>query len=79
MRPLGLFTTVIAITITPAAYEAIRATLPHGAPRSIGPDGQMRIWLDRRIVDRLRALRGPGESYSDVIIRLVGEEGDSGE
>ena len=50
---------MIAITITPAAYEAIRATLPDGAPRSIGPDGQMRIWLDRRIVDRLRALRGP--------------------
>ena len=24
-----------------------------------------------RFLDRLRALRGPGESYSDVILRLV--------
>jgi hypothetical protein len=23
------------------------------------------------VVDRLRAMRGPGESYSDVMIRLV--------
>jgi hypothetical protein len=27
--------------------------------------------LEPRFVDRLRALRGPGESYSDVILRLV--------
>ena len=25
------------------------------------------IWLDRAVVDRLRSLRGPGESYSSVI------------
>jgi hypothetical protein len=42
--------------------EAIRATLPNGAPQSIGPDGKIRIWLDRAVVDRLWALRGPGES-----------------
>jgi predicted CopG family antitoxin len=29
------------------------------------------IWLPPRVVDRLRALRGRGESYSDVILRLV--------
>jgi hypothetical protein len=28
------------------------------------------IWLDRAVVDRLRS-RGPGESYSDAILRLV--------
>jgi hypothetical protein len=27
--------------------------------------------LDRAMVDRLRAMRGPGESYSDVILRLT--------
>jgi predicted CopG family antitoxin len=25
------------------------------------------------VVNRLRAMRGPGESYSDVILRLVAE------
>ena len=29
------------------------------------------IWLESRVLDRLRAMRGPGESYSDVILRLV--------
>jgi hypothetical protein len=27
--------------------------------------------LESAVVDRLAALRGPGESYSDVILRLV--------
>ena len=35
--------------------------------------GQRLIWLDRAVVDRLRAMRGPGESYSDVILRLAKE------
>ena len=51
----------LAITITQAAFEAIRATLPDGTPRSVGPDGQMRIWLDNDQVDALRALRRTGE------------------
>jgi hypothetical protein len=69
---------MISISITPEAFEAIRATLPHSdAPPSKGPDGLIRIWLDRKVVDRLRAFRGHGESYSDVIIRLA-EEGSGG-
>jgi hypothetical protein len=40
-----------------------------------GPDGLIRIWLDRKFVDRLGHMRGPGESYSDVILRLVQTEG----
>jgi predicted CopG family antitoxin len=31
----------------------------------------IRIWFDRAVVDRLGQMRGPGESYSDVIIRLA--------
>ena len=27
------------------------------------------------MVNRLRAMRGPGESYSDVILRLVADAG----
>jgi hypothetical protein len=33
--------------------------------------GERPIWLDVRVVDRLSPLRGPGESYRDVILRLA--------
>jgi hypothetical protein len=64
---------MISIAITPEAYEAIKATTPRmdGPAASKRPNGQVQIWLDHAIVDRLRALRGPGESYSDVIVRLA--------
>jgi hypothetical protein len=70
------FRGMIAIAITAEAYEAIKATLPAAAARSVGPDGEMRIWLDHDVVDGLRALRRPGESYSGVILRLA--KGDGG-
>ena len=62
-----------AISITLKALEAIKATLSeldNPAP-SPGPDGLVRVLLDRVTVDRLARLRGPGESYSDVILRLA--------
>jgi hypothetical protein len=63
---------MISISITPEAFEAIRATLPHtDAPPSKDPDGMIKIWLERKFVDRLAAMRGPGECYSDVILRLA--------
>jgi hypothetical protein len=37
--------------------------------------GEKLIWLDRAAVDRLRAMRGPGESYSGVILELIDIEG----
>jgi hypothetical protein len=33
------------------------------------------IWLEERWVNKLAALRGPGESYSDVIRRLAAAGG----
>jgi hypothetical protein len=39
----------------------------------INERGERLIWLDPTVVNRLRALRGPGESYSDVILRLAAE------
>jgi len=33
--------------------------------------GEHQIWLELPVVDWLKALRGPGESYSDVILRLA--------
>jgi hypothetical protein len=72
---IGPFTAMVSITITPAAHQAIKASLlgtADATPRP-GPDGLIRIWLDRKFVDRLDQMRGPGESYSDVILRLAGE------
>ena len=37
--------------------------------------GERLIWLDHAVVSRLRAMRGRGESYSDVIVRLVADAG----
>ena len=79
---IGWRRSMIAISNTAKAYAAIKATLPEGADSwPIQPDGLggVRIWLEHKFVDRLRALRSPGESYSDVIIRLAEEEDDSEE
>jgi hypothetical protein len=37
--------------------------------------GERYVWLPPNVVDRLRAMRGQGESYSDVILRITGTEG----
>jgi hypothetical protein len=59
---------MIGITITGEAYAAIAATLPaeRDVEREIAPGrDEYRVWLPRTVVDRLAALRGAGESYSD--------------
>jgi hypothetical protein len=65
---------VIRIAITQAAYEAISATLPLGSV-TVEPyydaKGERVIWLDEVWVDRLAAMRGPSEIYSDVILRIA--------
>ena len=58
------------IAITPAAFEAIAATLLLGSvgyENPVNEKGECLVWLAPEVVDRLRAMRGPGESYSDVI------------
>jgi hypothetical protein len=70
---------MIRIAITRAAFEAIARTLPLGSvgyENQINEQGERLIWLDHAVVARLRAMRGPGESYSDVIFRLVADAGD---
>jgi hypothetical protein len=67
------FIHMIAITITPEAYEVILLGTAE-APSPSGQDGLIRVWLDCKFVDRLGQVRSPGESYSDVILRLA-EEG----
>ena len=64
---------VVRIAISQAAFEAICATLPLGSvgyENETNEKGERYVWLDQGVVNRLRAMRGPGESYSDVIIRL---------
>ncbi len=69
---------MVRIAITQAAYDAICATLPLGSV-AVEPyyneRGERVIWLEAAMVDRLGAMRRPGESYSDVILRIAGQEG----
>ena len=64
---------MICIAITVAAFEAV-ATLPLG---SVGYEaqrsdtGKIFVWLERRALDSLDALRQPGEGYSEIILRLA--------
>jgi hypothetical protein len=67
---------MIRIAITQAAFEAIAATLPFGSmsfENKTNERGEKLIWLDHAVVARLRAMRGLGESYSDVTLRLAKE------
>jgi hypothetical protein len=68
---------MIRIAITAAAYEAIKATLPLGtvgyeAKRT--DQGEVLLWLERRALDRLDALRQPGDGYSEIILRMAAME-----
>jgi hypothetical protein len=65
---------MVKITITPEAFAALAATLPIGSVAvepERAPDGGVGIWLDHATVAKLRAIRGPGDSYSDAIIALA--------
>jgi hypothetical protein len=66
---------MVRIAISQAAFDAIAKTLPVGSvgyENKVNEKGERLIWLDPSVVDRLRAMRGPGETYSDVILRLSG-------
>jgi hypothetical protein len=63
---------MIRIAITAEAFEAVSVLLPGnvGYEREPTEDGERLIWLEPHVVAKLRYLRGPGESYSDVILKL---------
>ena len=68
---------MIQIAISQAAFDAIAATMLFGSVNyeaHTNAKGERLIWLDVRVADRLAAQRGPGESYSEVIIRLAAGE-----
>ena len=65
---------MMRLSITAAAFDAVARTLPLGSvgfERETDEKGERWIWLERAVVDRLRAMRRPEESLSDVILRLV--------
>ena len=67
---------MIRIAITQAAFDAIARTMPFGSVNfeaGVDANGERYIWLPRAVVDRLRSLRGAGESFSDVILRLAAD------
>jgi hypothetical protein len=60
------------------AFDAIAAALPLGSvayEAETNAKGERLIWLERVWADKLGAMRGPGESYSDVIVRIAKSEG----
>lgn len=65
---------MIRISITAAAFEAIASTLPLGSV-AVEPytneRGERTVWLEEVWVNRLGAVRRPGESYNDAILRLA--------
>jgi hypothetical protein len=68
---------MIRIAIGAEAFEAIARTLPLGSTgyeNQTDEHGQRTVWLDRSVVDRLRAMRGAGESFSDVILRIASQK-----
>ena len=65
---------MIRISITQAAYGAIAATRPVGTvgyEAQVNEKGERLIWLEERWLDKLKAMRGPGDSYSGVILRTA--------
>jgi hypothetical protein len=67
----------IRISITTAAFEAIKATLPIGSAayeQQRTAQGGYFIWVERSWLNKLEALRQPGEGLSETIIRLVAME-----
>jgi hypothetical protein len=70
-----IWTPVIKIAISAEAYNAIAEALPVGTvavePERL-PDGRVEIWLAPNILAKLKMLRRPSESYSDVILALAG-------
>jgi hypothetical protein len=69
---------MIRIAITGAAYAAIRESLPPAKSRRDAPHKTMGnlylVCVPNDTMDKLSALRRPGESFSEVIIRLASME-----
>jgi hypothetical protein len=66
---------MIRIAVTPEAYAVIAASRGSDLAKPLrSPPGAVCLWLDKTTANQLTALRGPSESYSDVILRLAALE-----
>ena len=64
---------MVRVAVSQVAFEAV-ALLPLGRvvyEPELNAEGERLIWVERPALDKLDALRGPGESSSGVILRLV--------
>ena len=68
---------MIRIAVTQAAFDAIAKTLALGSTgyeNAVNEKGERLVCGSIvRVAERLRSLCGPGESYSDVILRVAAE------
>jgi hypothetical protein len=66
---------MIPISITAEALVAIAKSFPMGwrAEGSLDGKGGYLLVLPRGVADLLRAIRQPGESFSDVILRVASD------
>ena len=68
---------MIRIAITAEAFnafDAVSSLLPLGMvsfERESDANGERLVWLAPNVFNCLRGLRDPGETYSDVILKLV--------
>ena len=67
---------VVRLQISIAAFSAIASKLPAGVgfENKRAANGDWFIWLDHATVAKLKAMRGPGDSFSDVILALAKDE-----
>ena len=63
----------MTIPITAEAFAAIRAAFSGDWSSDVRPDGKggYLLTLPDGMVDLLEAIRGPGKSYSEAIIRIT--------
>ena len=71
---------MVKMAISVAAFEAIVGMLPFplgsmSYENGTTEKGERHVLLDPKVVEHLRALRWPGESYSEVILRLTAAMG----
>jgi hypothetical protein len=69
----------VGIAISVEAFEAIARTLPVGCvgyEAEANQHGEREIRLEDAMADRLGAMRGPNESYSDVIMRIAAQRAE---
>jgi hypothetical protein len=67
---------MVRIAISQSAFDAIASTLALGSmnyENATNERGERYVWLAPDVVNRLRAMRGPGESYTDVILRIAAQ------